>query len=96
MKRTLGLLFLIACAGTVGAQTFLHVESQFDEVAGVDGLDFAWSVATSPDGKHVYVCSGVANVACELDPVPIGINRPREMALGSRGAFLYVAGKGNP
>ncbi len=63
MKRTLGLLFLIACAGTAGAQTFFHVESQFDEVAGVDGLNFAWAVAVSPDGKHVYVCSGVNNVA---------------------------------
>ncbi|MCP3957158.1 MAG: lactonase family protein [bacterium] len=39
-------------AGT-GAVTFL--EAEFDNIAGVDGLDAAESVTVSPDGKHVYV-----------------------------------------
>ena len=37
---------------TTGALTF--VEVQRDGVGGVDGLDFAWSVTASPDGKHLY------------------------------------------
>ena len=40
---------------TTGALTF--VEAEFDETAGVDGLDGANSVAVSPDGKYVYVAS---------------------------------------
>jgi 6-phosphogluconolactonase (cycloisomerase 2 family) len=34
-----------------------YVETQWDGVSGVDGLDGAWSVAVSPNGNHIYVAS---------------------------------------
>jgi 6-phosphogluconolactonase (cycloisomerase 2 family) len=40
---------------STGALTF--VEQEKDGVGGVDGLDGAWGVASSPDGAHVYVAS---------------------------------------
>ena len=36
-----------------GALSFVEVHE--DNVLGVDGLGFAWSVTLSPDGQHVYV-----------------------------------------
>jgi 6-phosphogluconolactonase (cycloisomerase 2 family) len=33
------------------------VQQQKDGIGGVDGLDGAFAIATSPDGKHVYVAS---------------------------------------
>ncbi len=37
---------------STGALTF--VEAQFDGIGGVDGLRFAYDVAISPDGAHMY------------------------------------------
>lgn len=34
--------------------TLAFVEAKRDGVDGVDGLDGAWSVAVSPDGRHLY------------------------------------------
>jgi Tol biopolymer transport system component len=42
---------------TTGMLTF--VEVQRDSVGGVDGLDGARSVTTSPDGKHIYVAGEI-------------------------------------
>ncbi len=41
--------------GTTGGLNFVDFEA--DGVGGVDGLDGAFGVTTSPDGKHVYVAS---------------------------------------
>jgi DNA-binding beta-propeller fold protein YncE len=40
-----------------GTGTLSFVETQVDGTGGVDGLDAAWAVSVSPDGKHVYVTS---------------------------------------
>ena len=40
-----------------------YVEGDFQNPLTIDGLDFAWAAAVSPDGKSVYVCSGVANIS---------------------------------
>ena len=60
---------------TTGALTF--VEVQVDGVAGVDGLDYAYSVTVSPDGKHLYVAAwiddavAVFSVATVSSPTPV-------------------------
>ena len=60
---------------TTGALTFLEV--QVDGVAGVDGLDYAYSVTVSPDGKHLYVAAwiddavAVFSVATVSSPTPV-------------------------
>ncbi len=49
------------------AQIFDYTDAYFDgQVQGaktIDGLNFVWGAAVSPDGKHVYACGGVANLA---------------------------------
>jgi len=45
--------------GTTGELTF--VEAEFDGVGGVDGLDYAYGVAVSSDGQHVYVTGATDN-----------------------------------
>ena len=52
----LGLLFFISPSVSFGAY-LTFVEVQQDGIGGVDGLDYARSLTTSPDGKHVYVAS---------------------------------------
>jgi DNA-binding beta-propeller fold protein YncE len=37
--------------------TLAFVEAKRDGIDGVEGLGGAWSVAVSPDGKHLYVAS---------------------------------------
>jgi len=44
---------------TTGSLSF--VQAQFDGTAGVDGLAYAYSVAVSRDGKHVYVAGSQDN-----------------------------------
>ena len=44
-----------------------YVEGDFQNPLTIDGLDFAWASAVSPDGKSVYVCSGVANIGSTDD-----------------------------
>jgi 6-phosphogluconolactonase (cycloisomerase 2 family) len=45
-----------------GAGTLDFVEAKRDGVDGVDGLNGAWSVAVSPDGRHLYA-AGFADQA---------------------------------
>jgi DNA-binding beta-propeller fold protein YncE len=46
----------------VSAQALLSfVEVQQDGVGGVDGLDYAYSVTVSPDGKNLYAAGGIDN-----------------------------------
>ena len=46
---------------TVPAGTLGFVEMERDTLNGVDSLNFATSVAVSPDGKHVYVTAAQDN-----------------------------------
>ncbi len=52
-------------AWPIDAQSIDWIDSYFDgDVQGaqtIDGLNFAWATAVSPDGRNVYACSGVAN-----------------------------------
>ena len=68
MKCTPAALSILFLAGLepAGGQSFTFVEAYFDgEVQGpatIDGLSDAFASAVSPDGDHVYVCSGIANL----------------------------------
>ena len=51
--------FALLEVAVIGADdpVLTFVEAQRDGVGGVDGLDGAWSVTVSPDGKHLYAAS---------------------------------------
>ncbi len=44
-------------ARDAGTGTLTFVEAERDGIGGVEGLGGAWSVTTSPDGRHLYVAS---------------------------------------
>ncbi|REK04280.1 MAG: hypothetical protein DWQ36_17725 [Acidobacteria bacterium] len=54
-------------AGALQAQNLESVAAYFDDQASgsstIDGRNFAWATAVSPDGENVYACSGVNNIA---------------------------------
>lgn len=58
------LALAFACVPFARAQTFTFVDAYFDgDVQGpatIDGLSDAFATAVSPEGAHVYVCSGNA------------------------------------
>jgi len=59
----LGACLLLACTAVpCGAQSFIFLAAYYDgDVQGaktIDGLSFVYATAVSPDGQHVYACSG--------------------------------------
>ena len=57
----------MAAVSPAPAQVFDFTAAYFDgQVQGaetINGLSFVWGAAVSADGKHVYACGGVANIA---------------------------------
>ncbi len=54
LTRGLTLAVLLSTGFPAQADHLNYVESYFDGVNGVNGLDWVGTVETSPDGKHVY------------------------------------------
>ncbi len=88
-------ILLLAAAGSAAAasraQVFDFTAAYFDGAAQgaltIDGLNFAWAAAVSPDGEHVYVCSGVANIASgDEDDNAVGVFARAAMT----GALTFV------
>ena len=52
-----------ASAAEVFDFTAAYFDGQVQGAKTIDGLNFVWGAAVSPDGKHVYACGGVANIA---------------------------------
>ena len=48
-------MFVFSRNATTGALT--HIQSLVDDTAGVDGLDYVYYLAVSPDSQHVYAAS---------------------------------------
>lgn len=92
---------------STGKLTF--VEAQFDNMAGVDGLEGASDIAVSPDGAHVYVTGRSDNavvvfsrnsstgeltfVEAHSDDVVAGLTFPSDIVISADGAHVYVTGK---
>ncbi|MGI6415524.1 MAG: beta-propeller fold lactonase family protein [Thermoguttaceae bacterium] len=45
----------------------IHLETHYDDNAGVDGLAGAWALDVSPDGHHVYVAGAYDNAVSVFD-----------------------------
>jgi hypothetical protein len=69
-RISLTVLFAFMLSSPVFADQLTFFEFQQDGVGGVDGLDFAFGVDVSPDGKHVYV-TGAGDDAVAVFSLPI-------------------------
>jgi len=79
-----GIALLLLITAPTFAQVLTFVEFQQDGVAGVDGINGAFDVAVSPDGKHVYVTGHLTTrwrcSAAMPPPVPSPLSSLRKMA----------------
>lgn len=66
--------------------TAAYFDGQVQGAMTIDGLNFTWGNAVSPDGKHVYACGGVAGIAGDDDNAIAAFSRH-----AMTGALTYIA-----
>jgi 6-phosphogluconolactonase (cycloisomerase 2 family) len=89
---------------TTGALAF--VEAVRDDAPGVDGLDGAFGLTMSPDGRHLYATGQIADAVAVfavapfaprgfaqegVDGVDDALDRPLDVAISPDGRHAYVA-----
>ena len=84
--RNLWLLptLLLLVAVPASAVALIQVQVQKDGVRGVDGLDGAYGVPASPDGKHIYVPSLVDDAVVVKDGLGAEAQCSRQYGKGCR------------